>query len=169
MKRLFILIFVAVSLAFSQEKAKFIQTPYHDQKPFKAVFELFLDDPEKLGPTLGWIGNLIRVLTNSPYNFSYEEIDIVVVSHGREIPVFAKANREKYSDVVDRLESLSQYGVKFKVCSMAARAFYGLTDKDFYSFVELVPSAIPEILYWQQKGYGLLIPTVLEVREHHSH
>ncbi len=169
MSRIALLLLFIVGLTFSQEKAQFVQTPYQNQKPFKAVFELFLDHPEKLGPALGWVGNLIRVLTNPPYNFSPEEIDIVVVSHGREIPVFAKANKGKYSEVVERLESLSQLGVKFKICGMAARGIYGLTEKDFYPFVELVPSAIPEILYWQQKGYGLLIPNVIEIRGQHSH
>ncbi len=107
---------------------------------------------------------MIRVLTNPPYNFSPEDIDIVVVSHGRELPVFAKVNREKYANLVERIESLSHYGVKFKVCAIAAHQLYGLSEKDFYPFVELVPSAITELLYWQQKGYGFLIPMVFEVR-----
>ncbi len=161
MRALLLLLFMFV-FAFSQEGAKLVQTPY--QKPFRVVYELFLDHPEKLRPALGWISNVVFVLTNPPYNFSLEDIDIVVVSHGRELPVFAVKNREKYKDVVERIESLSMYGVKFKVCKMAAEQLYGLSEKDFYPFVELVPSAITEIAHWQQLGYGLVIPQVFEVR-----
>ncbi|MCS7277378.1 MAG: DsrE family protein, partial [Aquificaceae bacterium] len=125
------------SFLFAQPHGKFLQTPY--ERPFKVVYELFLDHPEKLRPALGWISNVLFVLTNPPYNFSPDDIEIVVVSHGRELPVFAMKNRSQYQDIVERLESLSMYGVKFKVCKMAAEQIYGLSDKDFYPFVELVP------------------------------
>ncbi|MCS6957513.1 MAG: DsrE family protein [Aquificaceae bacterium] len=150
------------SFLFAQPHGKFLQTPY--ERPFKVVYELFFDHPEKLRPALGWISNVLFVLTNPPYNFSPDDIEIVVVSHGRELPVFAMKNRSQYQDIVERLESLSMYGVKFKVCKMAAEQIYGLSDKDFYPFVELVPSAITDIIHWQLKGYALMIPQVLEIR-----
>ena len=124
------------SVVLAQPHGKVVQTPY--SKPFKVVYELFLDHPEKIRPALGWISNVIFVLTNPPYNFSPEDIHIVVVSHGRELPVFAMKNKEQYADVVERLESLSMYGVEFKVCKMAAEQIYGLSEKDFYPFVELL-------------------------------
>ena len=89
----------------------------------------------------------------------------MVVSHGRELPVFAMKNKEQYADIVERLESLSMYGVEFKVCKMAAEQIYGLSEKDFYPFVELVPSAITEIIHWQLQGYALMIPQVFEIRK----
>ena len=155
-------LFLLLSLAFSQPHGKFVQTPY--QKPFKVVYELFFDHPEKLRPALVWISNVIFVLTKPPYNFSPEDIDIVVVSHGRELPVFAIKNRDQYADMVERMENLSMYGVKFKVCKMAAEQIYGLSEKDFYPFVELVPSAITEIIHWQLQGYALMIPQVFEIK-----
>ncbi|HAV40392.1 MAG TPA: hypothetical protein DCX31_04900 [Aquificaceae bacterium] len=159
-KILFILLLF--SLSFAQPHGKFVQTPY--QKPFKVVYEFFFDHPEKLRPALGWISNVIYVLTNPPYNFSPEDIDIVVVSHGRELPVFAMKNKDQYTDIVERMENLSMYGVKFKVCKMAAEQIYGLSEKDFYPFVELVPSAITEIIHWQLQGYALMIPQVFEIK-----
>ena len=33
---------------------------------------------------------------------------------------------------------------------------------DFYDFIEVVPSAITELSHWQQQGYSLITPTVLE-------
>ncbi|WP_448583784.1 DsrE family protein [Thermocrinis sp.] len=154
--------FIFFAFGFAKEEAKFVQTEY--KKPFRVVYELFLDHPEKLRVALGWISNVIFVLTHPPYNFNLEEIDIVVVSHGREIEVFAKENRGKYQDMVERLESLSQYGVKFKLCRIALTQLYGYSEKDVYPFVETVPSAITEIAHWQQMGYALLIPMVFEIR-----
>ncbi|RMH81292.1 MAG: hypothetical protein D6674_00345 [Acidobacteria bacterium] len=151
-----------ISSLWAQEHARFVYTEY--KRPFKVVYELFLDHPEKLRPALGWISNVLFVLTNPPYNFSPDDINILVVSHGREVPVFAKRNGEHYKDIVERVESLSIYGVKFKVCKMAAEQVYGLSEKDFYPFVELVPSAITEIIHWQMQGYALMIPQVFEIR-----
>jgi intracellular sulfur oxidation DsrE/DsrF family protein len=65
-------------------------------------------------PAIGWISNVIFVLTNPPYNFSLEDIDIVVVSHGRELPVFLEENRDKYQDIMERIEGLTHYGVNSK-------------------------------------------------------
>ncbi|WP_448587614.1 DsrE family protein [Thermocrinis sp.] len=162
MLKLILSLIILLCVSFAKDQAKFVQTEY--KKPFRVVYELFLDHPEKLRVALGWISNVIFVLTNPPYNFGLEDIDIVVVSHGREIPVFAKENQGKYSDVVERLESLSFYGVKFKLCRMALVQLYGYSEKDIYPFVETVPSAITEIAHWQHMGYALLIPMVFEIR-----
>lgn len=160
--KVIVILLLFLFFAYAQPHGKFVQTPY--AVPFKVVYELFLDHPEKIRPALGWISNVIFVLTNPPYNYSPEDIQIVVVSHGRELPVFATRNRDQYADIVERLESLSLYGVKFKVCKMAAEQIYGLSEKDFYPFVELVPSAITEIIHWQMQGYALMIPQVFEIR-----
>ncbi len=155
----FFLVFTAV--IFAEEKAKFVQTPY--EAPFKAVVEFYFDEPEKIRSALEWISNIIYVLSREPYDFiPGEDIDIVVIIHGTEITTLVKKNREKYRDIWDRIESMEMYGVKFKVCSMAASLIYGYKPEDFPPFVELVPSAITELLYWQHKGYALLIPRVYE-------
>ncbi|WP_231476973.1 hypothetical protein [Thermocrinis jamiesonii] len=95
MLKAFLSFLIFFTFAFATEEAKFVQTEY--KKPFRVVYELFLDHPEKLRPALGWISNVIFVLTNPPYNFNLEDIDIVVVSHGRELEVFAKEHKDKGS------------------------------------------------------------------------
>jgi len=161
-----ILLFLVLLFVFgrAEEKgAKFVQTPY--EPPFRVVVEFYFDEPEKIRPALLWVSNIIYVLTNEPYNFIPEEdLDIVVVIHGTEITTLVKKNRERYADVWERMEGMAMYGVKFKVCGMAAEQLYGYTKEDFPSFVELVPSAITELLYWQQKGYALLIPQIKEMK-----
>ena len=52
-------------------------------------------------------------------------------------------------------------GVNFRVCGLAA-ADYGYLDKDFYEFIEVAPSAITELAHWQQQGYSLITPVVMD-------
>lgn len=155
-----LLLLLSFSITFAHFDGKSAHPTY--QKPFKVLFHIFLDKPEKFRPALGWISNVFQVLTNPPYEFSPEDIKIVVVSQGREIPFFTLKSRMEHPDVYERLESLSLYGVKFKVCRIAAEQLYGLSDRDFYPFVELVPSAIVEIAHWQQEGYALVIPMLFD-------
>jgi len=143
-----------------EEGAKVVETHY--SAPFKAVVEFYFDHPEKIGPALSWVSNILIVLTNPPYSFMPDDIDIVVIIHGTEIVTTVKKNRDKYKEIVERMESLAMQGVKFKVCNMAAEMLYGYKKEDFYPFIELVPSAITELLYWQQRGYALLIPRIYE-------
>ena len=41
---------------------------------------------------------------------------------------------------------------------------YGYTPDDFYEFIEVAPSALTELVYWQQKGFALITPQVMEKR-----
>ena len=50
-------------------------------------------------------------------------------------------------------------GVKFKVCGLALQD-YQYTPADLHSFVEVVPSAITELMHWQNQGYALITPQV---------
>jgi len=150
-----------LSAAFAEEGAVFVQTPY--EPPFRAVVEFYFDEPEKIRPALEWVSNIIRVLSEEPYSFiPGEEIEIVVVIHGTEITTLARKNRERYRDIWERMEGMTMYGVRFKVCSIAAEKIYDYSPDELAPFVELVPSAIPELLHWQQKGYALLIPRIPE-------
>ena len=100
------------------------------------------------------------------YRLSYlapEFIDMVVVIHGTELVTVATKNYEKYKDAVDRMRYYAQLGVRFRVCNLAAHDF-GYSVDDFQDFVEVVPSAITELGYWQQQGYALITPQVREKR-----
>ena len=135
-----------------------VQTPYEEQK---VMFEFYFDDPQKIHSALYWIRSLMNPLMDAPYNQAPEFMDIVVVIHGTEIVTVAQKNYEKYKDAVERMRYYADLGVKFKVCGLAAHD-YGYSVKDFYNFVDVVPSAITELSHWQQQGYALIIPTVKE-------
>jgi len=147
-----------VTAAEPASSARFDQTPY--QEP-KVLFDFYFDDPQKISSALYWIRSLMNPLTEAPYNYAPEFMNIVVVIHGTEIVTVAKHNYKKYKDAVDRMRYYAQLGVKFRVCSLAA-GDYGYRQQDLQEFVELVPSAIPELVHWQQQGYALIVPNVVD-------
>jgi len=152
---LFLLFFSHISFA---DKAELIQTPY--QEP-KVAFEFYFDEPEKINSALYWLRSYINPLTDAPYNYSPEFMDIKVIIHGTEIVTLAKKNYSKYKTAVDRMKYYSMLGVEFRVCGLAAEDF-GYQTKDFQDFVKIVPSAIIEIGHWQQQGYALIKPTIMD-------
>jgi uncharacterized protein len=135
-----------------------VNTPY---EPPKVVFDMYLDDPAKLNNALGWLRSMASALSKPPYQFDPSTIKIVI--HGAEIVTLVKKNEERYPVVVERMQQLADQGVEFKVCAYTID-IYGYRDEDFYDFVEIVPSAMAEVAYWQSKGYALLMPQVAESR-----
>ena len=137
---------------------KWIATPY---APAKVVFDFYLDNPQKIGSALFWIRSLMNSLQAAPYNYAPEDLNIVVVIHGTEIVTVATHNAAKYQEAVDRMRYYADLGVSFRVCGQAAEDF-GYSVKDFQDFIEVVPNAITELAYWQQQGYALITPQVME-------
>jgi hypothetical protein len=52
-------------------------------------------------------------------------------------------------------------GVKFRVCGLALTDF-GYRAEQLQDFVEVAPSAITELVHWQNQGYALVTPVVTE-------
>ncbi len=145
--------FIAPALA----AGKWVETPY---APGRVVFEFYLDDPQKIGSALYWVRSLMNPLQAAPYNYSPEDLSIVVVIHGTEVVAVAKKNEAKYQEAVDRMRYYAGLGVAFKVCGQAMED-YGYAVKDFQDFIEVVPNAITELAHWQQQGYALIIPRIM--------
>jgi hypothetical protein len=141
-----------------QAAAKWVATPY---APAKVLFEFYLDDPQKIGSALYWVRSLLNPLQEAPYNYSPEDLSVVVVIHGTEIVTVAKKNEGKYQEAVDRMHYYAGLGVSFKVCGQAAEDF-GYSVKDFQDFIEVVPNAMTELAHWQQQGYALIVPHILD-------
>ena len=122
-----------------------------------------LDNPQKIGSALFWVRSLINPLLEAPYNYPPEDMNLVVVIHGTEIVTVAKKNEAKYREAVDRMRYYAGLGVAFKVCGQAAED-YGYAVADFQDFIEVVPNAITELAHWQQQGYALITPQILDKR-----
>jgi len=147
---------VILSAAHSETNPKLSFTPYESQK---VIYDFYFDEPGKINSALFWIRSLINPLMDAPYNLAPEFLDIKVMIHGTEIVALTKKNYTKYKDAVERMRYYESLGVQFKVCAIAANDF-GYNDADFYDFVEIVPSAMTELVHWQMKGYGLITPTI---------
>ena len=152
------LLLLVSSLACFADGATRVQTPYAEQK---VLYDFYFDQPEKINSALYWIRSLMIPLGEDPYNHAPEFMDIVVIIHGTEIVAVAKHNYEKYRDAVERMRYYAALGVNFRVCGLAA-ADFGYRDKDFYEFIEVAPSAITELSHWQQQGYSLITPRVMD-------
>ena len=153
---LLLILSLCSGLLVAEDSARYIEPPYKEPK---VVFDFYLDDPAKMNTALYWIRSLVNPLSKSPYNFAPELMDIKVVIHGTEIVTVAKKNYTKYRQVVERMRYYASLGVEFKVCNLAATD-YDYQIKDFYEFIDVVPSAFTELAHWQQQGFALIIPRV---------
>ncbi len=159
--RIYLAIVFLYSTLFSgpslAESAKRVETPYEEPN---VVFDFYFDEPAKINSALYWIRSLINPLLDDPYNYAPEFMNIVVVIHGTEIVTVAKKNYAKYKNAVERMRYYSALGVKFKVCGLAAQD-YDYAIRDFQPFIEVVPSAITELVHWQQQGYAVIHPEIM--------
>lgn len=160
MRILFLLItsILYSSICTGGEKAQRIDTPYGETR---VVFDFYFDHPEKINQALYWIRSLMNPLQEAPYDQAPEEMELKVVIHGTEIVTVVKHNAETYSRAVERMKYYASLGVEFKVCGLAAHD-YGYELSDFQDFVQVVPSAITELAHWQQHGFAIITPQVLE-------
>jgi len=156
-----------VALAVSATCALAQQSPYGSSKfssyadidsvkQLKVVWDFNFVEPKAVGVVLNNLAALLKATTD----FGPHEIDpikVVVVTHGPELAVFAKANYSKYKDIVDRAASFAQQGVRFEACRNAAAA-QGFAPEDFHGFIHVVPAGPYALAYWQAKGYSLNAP-----------
>ncbi|MGI9216990.1 MAG: DsrE family protein [Hydrogenophaga sp.] len=141
-------------------QATVVQTPY---KHPKALFDIYLDHPAKMGAALYWLRSFVNPLLEAPYSLFNEDMSVVVVLHGTELVTVARKNEAQYEDVVQRMRFYADHGVKFKVCGLALKDF-GYTPAELQPFVEVTPSAMTELVHWQNQGYGLITPLVTDKR-----
>jgi hypothetical protein len=137
-----------------------VQTPYANPK---VLFDVYLDHPAKMGAALYWLRSFMNPLTEAPYSFFPEDMRVIVLLHGTEIVTVARKNEAKYEEIVQRMRYYAQHGVVFKVCGLALQD-YGYTDADMQPFVEITPSAMTELVHWQNQGYALIMPQVPDKR-----
>lgn len=158
MQRVNFLLLAFALFSGSLQAGEIVKTPYDDPK---VVFDFYFDHPEKINSALYWVRSYMNPLLEAPYNLSPEFMSIKVVIHGTEIVTVAKHNYDKYKNAVDRMDYYNQLGVEFIVCGLAAKD-YDYSADDFHDFIKLAPSAITELVHWQQQGYGLITPNIMD-------
>jgi intracellular sulfur oxidation DsrE/DsrF family protein len=126
----------------------------HEYPTINAVFDVNYEDPAKLGILYNFVKNTAKPLKGN----------MVVVTHGPELRVFAKENYMKYQGIVDKMAELSESGVEFRMCSNAMRAA-GFKSSDMHGFITVVPAGFPEIALLQSEGYKYINPIPLSVKD----
>jgi hypothetical protein len=139
----------------ARAEARLVNTPYAAPK---VVFDFYLDNPAKMGAALSWLRSLLP-LSVPPYDYNSDTIKVVV--HGTELVTLAKKNEAKYQEFVDRMRYYADLGIEFKVCELAMHD-YDYDLKDMQDFVQAVPSAPVELVHWQNQGYAVLVPTIMD-------
>jgi intracellular sulfur oxidation DsrE/DsrF family protein len=148
-------------VAQAHAQASRVQTPYANPK---AIVDVYLDHPAKMGAALYWVRSLVNPLTEAPYSLFPEDMSIIVLLHGTELVTVARKNEAKYEELVQRMRYYASQGVKFKVCGLAMQD-YGYLDVDMQPFIEVTPSAMTELVHWQNRGYALITPQVPDKRQ----
>lgn len=144
------------SSAYADELAPYgtAKVDMHKYPVTNAVFDVNYEDPNKL--------NILNVFVTKTSEALKGEM--IVVTHGPELRVFAKENYEKYQGIVDKMAALADKGVKFHMCNNAMLAA-GFKAEDMHGFITVVPAGFPEIAYLQSKGYKYINPLPLSVKD----
>lgn len=145
-------------VAASHAQATWVQTPYSQPK---ALVDVYLDHPDKMGSALYWLRSLVNPLIEPPYSMLPDDMHVIVLLHGTELVTVARKNEARYEEVVQRMRYYASQGVKFKVCGLALKD-YGYQPKDMQAFIEVTPSAMTELVHWQNQGYALITPVVTD-------
>lgn len=88
----------------------------------------------------------------------FTDLDIVIVSHGRELVEFAKPKQgEEPSQLLQQFETMSNLqGVTVHVCEVVA-GWSGKTDQDFAQFIDVSASGEAQINDYRALGYDIII------------
>ena len=117
-----------------------------DYSPQKVVYDINVKDIRGLESALDRASHLSIITGADPFDQS-----IVLVSHGPEIPFFARENGTRYQQLMARARSLVESEVlKIRMCKIAARS-HGYEPKDIQDFVEIIPMGDAEIIRLQNE------------------
>ena len=160
-----LLALIAPVIAVSSDKVAVKITPYGSSKftvwgdlkeieQLKVVWDFNFSGPASVKRALFPVSYAIKASTEYGA-LEFEPIHSVVVSHGGEVAIWARRNYQKYKNVVDHAARLSEAGVRFEVCSVAAEA-QGFEMDDFHGFINVVPTGGVALVYWGNKGYSII-------------
>lgn len=128
----------------------------------KAVFDLTTSD-------LTTFERMIKAVafSNSHYQTTFKELDIIVIVHGGAYKFFVqdisktkckedKKLQAKAKEIHERLASLVKtYSVKFLMCGVGMKA-RNIAKENVLEFVEVVPSAMVGLIDAQNDGYAFV-------------
>mgnify|MGYP006306601881 CR=1 FL=1 len=113
----------------------------------KLVIHLDLDEQKRMTRALGNIENFLGIVPA-------EESSISVVANSGGVDFFRK---EKAGDFKDKIEKLSNQGVKFLICNNTLSK-KGIDPSELLKVCEIIPAGIVTLVQLQKEGYAYVKP-----------
>ena len=125
---------------------------HRSYQPQKVLYDLTSGDEKDVLNILDRVSFLSALYDNDPFDSS-----IVVILHGQSIPLFTKAEFNKYKNTVTRAYNLTVgTTIEFRMCQASAK-LQGFNPGDIHGFVKMVPMADAEIIKLQtEEGYAYM-------------
>ncbi len=117
----------------------------------KVVYHINYDDPKHQVAAMRNIQNHINAV-------GAENLDLVVVMHGKGVALLKKANDDM--NFQSKVVNLKDQDVKFQVCNNTLRGKKIDYETDLFDVNEtdIIPSGVAELARLQQKGYTYIKP-----------
>ncbi len=136
---------MASATSLHPQVAKWIES---QQPPLGVVFELLSREPHFIEKRTPYIETQIAALKQA-----FAELDIVIISHGRELNALTLAQQTQ--PYMQTFKNLSRQGVNIHVCEVVA-ARLNKTADDFPRFIDVTPSGTAQLNDYKQLGYSVI-------------
>lgn len=119
-----------------------------DEPEHKVVYQLNKSDPEYHNHIIFSVGAVLRKYGDN--------VRIVVTCFGPGIHVLAKKpGRPVAKEIIERVSSLSAYGVQFHACGNTMKSLKW-SKKDLVDFAEVVEVGASDLIELQEQGYSYI-------------
>ena len=119
-----------------------------DEPEHKVVYQLNKSDPEYHNHIIFSVGAVLRKYGDN--------VRIVVTCFGPGLHVLAKKpGRPVAKEIIERVSSLSAYGVEFHACGNTMKSLKW-TKKDLVDFAEVVEVGASDLIELQEQGYSYI-------------
>lgn len=149
--KLFILLLFLLGAGTAWADVTVDQLLLRDEPPAGVVFEIIADD-DGLDWAVPAINTHVRRLRER-----WPDLEIAVVSHGREQFALTRNEASTYSEVHEGIQQLvEQENVPVHVCGTHA-GWYGVNPEDFPDYIDVAPSGPVQIRNYEDLGYALVV------------
>lgn len=122
-----------------------------ENPPDGVVFELLEGSIKDMDQAIARVQALVRKL-----RAKYPDLDIAVVSHGREEFALLSSNKDKYASSHTAVKQLLSDNVPVHVCGTHA-SWRGKNPEDFPDYVDVVPQGPDQLNEYVNLGYDLIV------------
>lgn len=94
-------------------------------------------------------------VTNLLKDLSEASVEVVILANGEAVKYFDSSNEPSTS--IDKMTKLNSNGVVFTACNHSLTG-HSISNETLYSFVEIVPAGVSELVRKQHEGFSYIKP-----------